>query len=333
MQVTVLCGVLTFFIFASETKREGTCPGSDPFVDDNVVPLCAEKFPSSSESGHWAVLFYGHKCRHCREVALALREAAKLPKTKSRHRSVKYGAVDCHHPKNNQLCQEHGIWKYPSLKAIGCSSSYTGANEALSIHKWAVSATGADLPRQETGVWPHCPAYELYDEPRIAREFLRAHNVYRCTAGLRLLQWDGRAFTTAQRWATQSPVDRLKHSPEELRQGRGRYAFGENVAIGDWLEPGRVVARWYDEIRSTPGGRGVPRAGQAGIGHYTQIVWRSTRRVGCSFGQQRRVAVCHYDPPGNQQGRYMTQVAPPVPGYAGLEGEERCGGPVADISA
>lgn len=67
---------------------------------------------------------------------------------------------------------------------------------------------------------------------------------------------------------------------------------------------------------------------QEGIGHYTQLVWRATERLGCSLSQQNRVAVCQYFPPGNQQGQYRRQVTPPVPGFSGLSGEEKCGGPI-----
>jgi hypothetical protein len=42
-----------------------------------------------------------------------------------------------------------------------------------------------------------------------------------------------------------------------------------------------------------------------GCGHYTQVVWRNTERVGCGYstcqaqGFNFEVWVCNYDPPGN----------------------------------
>merc|ERR1712217_43609 len=169
-----------------------------------------------------------------------------------------------------------------------------------------------------------CPAFELYDEPRIAREFLHAHNVYRCTAGLGLLIWDTKAFITARRYASKAPTDKLQHSPVDVRRGPTGAIYGENVAIGDEaLQPGQVVARWHDEIRSTHGGfgGGATSVRRAGLGHYTQLVWRDTRTVGCSFGQNRRVAICHYSPAGNEVGKRLTQVGAPLPGYSGYAGE------------
>lgn len=39
-------------------------------------------------------------------------------------------------------------------------------------------------------------------------------------------------------------------------------------------------------------------------GHYTQVVWRTTRAVGCGVGfdGDRQIWVCEYAPPGNIAG-------------------------------
>jgi len=39
-------------------------------------------------------------------------------------------------------------------------------------------------------------------------------------------------------------------------------------------------------------------------GHYTQIVWRDTKQVGCGVARdnRREIWVCNYDPPGNWVG-------------------------------
>merc|ERR1712100_166918 len=103
----------------------------------------------------------------------------------------------------------------------GGTGSYTGAYEPRPIQDWATAVAGSEAPALALGgAAPLCPAYELYDEPRVAREFLRAHNVYRCTAGLGLLQWDSRAFATARRYALRAPTDRLQHSPEVQPKAR-----------------------------------------------------------------------------------------------------------------
>lgn len=315
---------------AGKKQRGGHCPGIAPFIDIGVAALCEGNFPREEDPPfrRWIVHFHGSECRRCREAALALREAAQ------RRDGVQYGAVDCHHAQNANLCKRQGAWKLPLIKSLARGERYSGPLEALRLHEWAVAATGAEIPLPPQGSGPTCPLFRLYDEPRVAKEFLRAHNVYRCVAGLEHLEWDSKLFTSAKRWAARAPLNLLQHSPEDLRRGPGGVVLGENIALGEEpMQPGQVVARWHAEIRNTQGGRVPSQARAAGVGHYTQLVWRSTRRVGCSLAQNRRAAVCHYFPPGNEKGRYITQVAPPWPGYAGLDGEVRCGGPVESICA
>jgi len=62
-----------------------------------------------------------------------------------------------------------------------------------------------------------------------------------------------------------------------------------------------VVKLWADEARSFD----VRTNSCTGVcGHYTQIVWRATRDVGCAEAtdRYRQVWVCEYDPPGNVVG-------------------------------
>lgn len=326
-------------------ERRGTvCPGGPPFVSKNVAAVCAGHFPTESadqDFSRWIVFFYGKDCRRCEELMPFVDSAAERSPPPIRQRAIGsrrrptllYGSVDCHHVKNQLFCKNQGIWKLPVLKALARGSQYTDKYEAARIHDWAISAAGTHVPLPSMGgQQPLCPAFELYDESKQAQAFLQAHNVYRCVSGLKLLEWDRTLWESARRWALQAPADRLQHSPVEQRRGpRGTY--GENVAISDsadWLRPGRVVARWYSEMRNTDAGRVTGKL-RTGIGHYTQIVWRDTRRVGCSMEQNQRVVVCQYDPAGNMRGKYITQVVPPLAAYTGSYGEERCGGPVDEI--
>ncbi|CAJ1336785.1 unnamed protein product [Effrenium voratum] len=300
------------------------CPGHPPYVQGPVEALCAENFPDARRPGRarWLVHFYGPKCRSCRDLAQMLQEVSSS--------DLKLGAVDCRQPQNQELCRSLKVWKLPVLMALP-GTRYSGPLESEALTQWIRDIS--DISRLE--VLPPaseqmslCPAFELYEEPRVAREFLAAHNIYRCTAGIAMLEWDLPLFHSARRYADRAPLDRLAHSDPRERKGK-HGVYGENVAIGEHLWPGQVVARWHDEIRNTQDG--VFRPKRAGLGHYTQLVWRKTLRLGCSLGQNRRVAVCHYDPAGNEKGRHLSQVAPPLPNYAGIEGEERCGGLVEEI--
>jgi pathogenesis-related protein 1 len=79
--------------------------------------------------------------------------------------------------------------------------------------------------------------------------------------------------------------------------------YGENLFMiaGGSVTPDEVVQTWIAER-----GDYDPDTNRcAGVcGHYTQVVWRTTREVGCgmAFDSYRQVWVCEYDPPGNVAG-------------------------------
>ena len=213
--------------------------------------------------------------------------------------------------------------------ALRTNARYHGALEVASVMEWMQSLLHPESLLPVSRELIVCPAFELYEEPRVAREFLTAHNIYRCMAGIPMLAWDLRAYRTARAYAERAPRQRLAHSEPSARRDLNGQVYGENVAVGDGLRPAQVVQRWYDEIRNTQNGHWRKKEG---LGHYTQIVWRKTRRLGCSLAADQRVAVCHYDPAGNEKGKHLSQVAPPLKGYFGLEGQERCGALVEELS-
>jgi hypothetical protein len=66
---------------------------------------------------------------------------------------------------------------------------------------------------------------------------------------------------------------------------------------------------WYDEVNKfnfRSGGFSMK------TGHFTQVVWRGTREVGCGKSQCNGldVWICQYAPPGNVEGQYRQNVLP-----------------------
>lgn len=131
----------------------------------------------------------------------------------------------------------------------------------------------------------------------LAREMLAAHNQVRARVGVAPLSWSDALADSAQGWANRLMTEgRFYHRPNP--------AFGENLfeITGASASPARVVEEWAAESRNYDRGsnkcRGV-------CGHYTQIVWRDTKEVGCAVarGGGREVWVCEYNPPGNWVGR------------------------------
>jgi pathogenesis-related protein 1 len=130
----------------------------------------------------------------------------------------------------------------------------------------------------------------------LAQELLAAHNAVR--AGLKLppLQWSSRLAAFSQRWANTLLVKNMfAHNPES--------PYGENLfAIGGGAASASLVVNQWASESVYYNYRSNECSGVCG--HYTQIVWRNTQRVGCAAarGVGREVWVCSYDPPGNYVG-------------------------------
>lgn len=129
--------------------------------------------------------------------------------------------------------------------------------------------------------------------PHFAREMLAAHNAVRARTGVPPLTWSGRLASQAQRWAESLAAHRrFGHNPDS--------PYGENLfeIQGASATPAEVVGDWVGEAAHYD-----YRTGRCHgtCGHYTQLVWRSTREVGCAVTRSRGVEiwVCEYDPPGN----------------------------------
>lgn len=113
------------------------------------------------------------------------------------------------------------------------------------------------------------------------------------------LEWDDSLATLAAAWTNRCPDGhRPNNTFGENIYWSGGMAATADAAVASWAEE----ARYYD-YDSTVCSRDGRRTWSA-CGHYTQLVWRETRRVGCAVrtncpGDFENVVVCNYDPPGN----------------------------------
>ena len=127
----------------------------------------------------------------------------------------------------------------------------------------------------------------------IAKDLLAAHNRYRANIGTPPLVWSDKLASRAQQWAT-TLIEREMYEPRRYGQ------FGENLfeISGGYATPTSVVAAWMSEKANY---NHQTNSCTARCGHYTQVVWRSTKLVGCGAARnaKREVWVCDYDPPGN----------------------------------
>jgi uncharacterized protein YkwD len=126
-------------------------------------------------------------------------------------------------------------------------------------------------------------------------EILAAHNKYRKEVNVPPLVWSGKLQNDAQQWANKlSSKGGLEH--DKTNQG-------ENLASGGGNDT-RLVEQWGNEKKNYKNG---PVTGQnlTAVGHYTQMVWKDTKEVGCATAKMKsgRVLVCRYMSAGNLLGR------------------------------
>lgn len=164
------------------------------------------------------------------------------------------------------------------------------------------------------------------------QQVLDQHNVYRCMHDVPLLSWDAEIAEQAQAWADRGIY---AHSSWTERlpacQGHTPVGCGENIA---WGWPSRsgtdVTIAWYSEIEHTDPYGLVPSY-TPDIGHYTQVVWEKTTKLGCGkgrvtrFGREGDFWVCQYGPAGNYGGQFEANVLAPT------KSVESCGGSKSDI--
>ena len=133
------------------------------------------------------------------------------------------------------------------------------------------------------------------------------HNAARRAVGVAPVTWSPRIARYAQAWANRlANMQTLRHRPHT---GPWKQQYGENLAMAGGSNAvatyGETGSRqWLSEKR-----RYNHRSRSlAGVGHYTQMVWRKTRRMGCGISRYSKgpwhnvILVCNYDPPGNMMG-------------------------------
>ena len=126
-----------------------------------------------------------------------------------------------------------------------------------------------------------------------------SHNHYRQELDLPPLTWSDELAASAQAWADELARSKsFKHSNTQ---------HGENLWIGTAgaYTQKDMVDNWGSEkqyyVHET-----YPKVAPSGVvGHYTQIIWRTTSKVGCGIAtfSGQEVLACQYDPPGNWVGQ------------------------------
>ncbi|XP_078588302.1 uncharacterized protein LOC144869160 [Branchiostoma floridae x Branchiostoma japonicum] len=128
---------------------------------------------------------------------------------------------------------------------------------------------------------------------------LKYHNLYRADHNADDLTWDERCAEEAQK-AAERLRDRGDGQMEHTsRAGRfwGGKAHGENLAYITDATPETVTEYWYEERNDYNPANPVRSFRNDNVGHFTQMVWKATKKVGC--GQAGNFFACMYEPTGN----------------------------------
>lgn len=137
---------------------------------------------------------------------------------------------------------------------------------------------------------------------------LDTHNMHRQKHGVPDLVWDANLAREAKEWADNCWFE---HSSKP---------YGENIALMQSIK--ESVDAWYSEVSQYDYNKpGFSR----GTGHFTQVVWRNTQRVGCATtqcpnirgfgdgaGRPGFITVCEYSPAGNVSTQFPRNVTRPL---------------------
>lgn len=143
----------------------------------------------------------------------------------------------------------------------------------------------------------------------VTDQILRIHNLLRANYQAAPLKWSDSLAVNASKWANRCVFE---HSP---------YQWGENIAMS-YDPSANMTYLWYQNeecayYNDVPG---------ATTGHFTQMVWPSTKYIGCAFSNCTHgikeplskkmwlgatMFVCEYANGGNDGGKINKPLVPP----------------------
>ena len=144
-------------------------------------------------------------------------------------------------------------------------------------------------------------------------DIVAAHNRWRAKVGVEELSYSTELATSAQAWA-----DNLKKTNEcHMRHSKPEGKYGENIfwaSAINWTDgrhelqkvaSAKPVDSWGSELSDYDYAKNSCKPGKM-CGHYTQMVWKDSRKVGCAVAVCEdtldQVWVCQYQPAGNWVG-------------------------------
>lgn len=146
-----------------------------------------------------------------------------------------------------------------------------------------------------------------FDLEKLREEMLSRHNFLRSQHHTKELVRDSSLEKYALNFTDYLiKLDHLEHSPNRLN---GDY-IGENICAGHYSSAigTECVNLWYSE---EPNYDYKKAEFDVNCGHFTQIVWKNTKQLGCAMScneDDRCVVSCNYYPSGNFYGQFGANV-------------------------
>lgn len=125
------------------------------------------------------------------------------------------------------------------------------------------------------------------DQGTCMQDALRVHNELRAKHGAPPVEWDDALAAREKVWLVQNAGSQCGigvHSPLDVKDINNRKApTGQENLYGKGPTPaspcGDAVRSWYSEIKDYNFATGNSNGGA--IGHFTQVVWKTTTKIGC----------------------------------------------------
>ncbi|WP_169808765.1 CAP family protein [Microtetraspora niveoalba] len=158
----------------------------------------------------------------------------------------------------------------------------------------------------------------LLADDAFQQDCLKAHNTYRARHGVPAMRTEPEGIEAAKKsaayYAQKGSIDHT--SP--YKAGRAENLYLASFSGGRVAACADAVNAWYDGIKDYNFNDPDNLASFNNWGRFTQVVWKSSTRLGCApgtrtdSGRTTTYIVCLYNPPGNVQGQFGSNVPRPV---------------------
>lgn len=143
----------------------------------------------------------------------------------------------------------------------------------------------------------------IYKDSSFIAAILQSHTTYRDSLQLPAIAWSDALAKDALAWAQHLAAINKGEHDMSIRGREGENLFAGTAGAYSYHD---MVALWGNEKKFFQYGvfPNCATSRSAVIGHYTQIVWKNTKSVGCALASNGETdfLVCRYAPAGNMVG-------------------------------